>query len=136
MLEMITDSRNLWDRLPALLTPVSRQLSRLMRDEAGSAVCKKTNITGASFHSLRHATATLLLSDGCDAKTLQAHLAAPDWDRRVAWFAREWKLVPHRRHWKALRTALKFRPALDQMGPPIGEVAREPRAEGLPKPKL
>lgn len=34
-------------------------------------LCGKAKIAGASFHSLRHTAATLLLKSGCDPKTLQ-----------------------------------------------------------------
>jgi integrase len=42
--------------------------------DAFRALCRTAEITGASFHSLRHTAATLLLSNGCDVKTLQERL--------------------------------------------------------------
>lgn len=42
--------------------------------DAFRALCATARITAASFHSLRHTAATLLLSNGCDVKTLQEQL--------------------------------------------------------------
>lgn len=42
--------------------------------DAFRELCRKVGITGVSFHSLGHTAATLLLTNGCDVKTLQDQL--------------------------------------------------------------
>jgi integrase len=59
---IFTDSNGASPWVPHKVTDAFREL------------CRKATLTGVSFHSLRHTAATLLLSNGCDVKTLQEQL--------------------------------------------------------------